>query len=203
MWWISYRGEGKTGVDNIGVFEDDGTPREGTSVAARSVHPMHTRCTSPAVSRWWATISTSPTPGARTATSCATAARRHVPLRRASWWPRKHVSAMVHPFDVELGRRRPALRLVPGHQHGRRHSAEDAQAGACRAAPAQDVSRRQLPARNARRLEPGELPEVGEIAHASDVPCATGSQGRARRARQAAPFGAWDHRASQASVRRR
>ena len=27
MWWISYRGEGKTGVDNIGVFEDDGTPR--------------------------------------------------------------------------------------------------------------------------------------------------------------------------------
>ena len=28
MWWISYRGEGKAGVDNIGVFEDDGTPRD-------------------------------------------------------------------------------------------------------------------------------------------------------------------------------
>ena len=28
MWWISYRGEGKSGVENIGVFEDDGTPRK-------------------------------------------------------------------------------------------------------------------------------------------------------------------------------
>ena len=28
MWWISYRGEGKAGVENIGVFEDDGTPRK-------------------------------------------------------------------------------------------------------------------------------------------------------------------------------
>ncbi len=26
MYWISYRGEGRTGIDNIGVFEDDGTP---------------------------------------------------------------------------------------------------------------------------------------------------------------------------------
>jgi hypothetical protein len=28
VWWISYRGEGKTGVENISVFEDDGTPRK-------------------------------------------------------------------------------------------------------------------------------------------------------------------------------
>jgi hypothetical protein len=28
VWWISSRGEGKLGVDNIGIFEDDGTPRK-------------------------------------------------------------------------------------------------------------------------------------------------------------------------------
>jgi DNA-binding beta-propeller fold protein YncE len=27
VWWISYRGEGRSGLDNIGVFEDDGRPR--------------------------------------------------------------------------------------------------------------------------------------------------------------------------------
>ena len=32
MWWISYRGESKHGVDNIGVFEDDGSPRK--------IHPL-------------------------------------------------------------------------------------------------------------------------------------------------------------------
>src|SRR5471032_234314 len=26
MWWISYRGEGKAGIDNIGVFDDGGLP---------------------------------------------------------------------------------------------------------------------------------------------------------------------------------
>lgn len=28
MWWISYRGEGNEGLENIGVFNDDGTPRQ-------------------------------------------------------------------------------------------------------------------------------------------------------------------------------
>ena len=28
MWWISYRGESRHGVDNIGVFEDDGSQRK-------------------------------------------------------------------------------------------------------------------------------------------------------------------------------
>ncbi len=27
MWWVSYRGEGHHGLENIGVFNDDGTPR--------------------------------------------------------------------------------------------------------------------------------------------------------------------------------
>ena len=28
MWWVSYRGEGRHGLENIGVFDDDGKPRE-------------------------------------------------------------------------------------------------------------------------------------------------------------------------------
>jgi hypothetical protein len=28
VWWISYRGEGNEGLENIGVFNDDGTPRQ-------------------------------------------------------------------------------------------------------------------------------------------------------------------------------
>jgi len=28
VWWVSYRGEGRHGLENIGVFDDDGKPRE-------------------------------------------------------------------------------------------------------------------------------------------------------------------------------
>jgi hypothetical protein len=28
VWWISYRGESGYGINNIGVFEDDGSPRK-------------------------------------------------------------------------------------------------------------------------------------------------------------------------------
>ena len=44
MWWISYRGEGKTGVENIGVFEDDGTPRKEHPLLldpSPKAHPLH------------------------------------------------------------------------------------------------------------------------------------------------------------------
>jgi hypothetical protein len=52
VWWISYRGESGHGVDNIGVFEDDGSPRK--------VHPLlldpspaaHPRCILRAASHW-------------------------------------------------------------------------------------------------------------------------------------------------------
>ena len=64
---------------------------------------MRTRCTLPAASRLSATISTSPTHGARTAMSSAIAAVATLSALPALWWPPKHVSAMVHPFDVELG----------------------------------------------------------------------------------------------------
>ncbi len=102
MWWISYRGEGKTGVDNIGVFEDDGTPRK--------KHPLLL----------------DPSPGAATLHIARGFAQVGDDLYIANAWRKdshvtryhrsgdtfrfaevvmtsKHVSAMVHPFDVEFG----------------------------------------------------------------------------------------------------
>ena len=155
MWWISYRGEGKAGVENIGVFEDDGTSTQEASAAPRPVARCAPACTLPAASRWSATISTSPTPGARTAMSPATAATA----------TRFRFADVVVTTQARFGdgpplrrgarRRRPPLRLVPGHQHRPCHPAEDAQARAGGAAPPQELPRRKLPSRHARRLQPG------------------------------------------------
>jgi hypothetical protein len=44
VWWVSYRGEGKSGVQNIGVFEDDGSPRKEHPLLldpAPDAHPLH------------------------------------------------------------------------------------------------------------------------------------------------------------------
>ena len=102
MWWISYRGEGKTGVENIGVFEDDGTPRK--------VHPLLL----------------DPAPDAQPLKIARGFALVGDDLYIANAWHKdshvsryhrngdtfhfggivvatKDVSAMVHPFDVELG----------------------------------------------------------------------------------------------------
>jgi hypothetical protein len=102
MWWISYRGEGKTGVDNIGVFEDDGTPRREHPLLldpSPKAHPLH-------IARGFALVGDD--------LYIANAWRRDSHVARY----RRHgdtfhfagilvatndVSAMVHPFDVELG----------------------------------------------------------------------------------------------------
>jgi len=44
VWWISYRGESGHGVDNIGVFEDDGSPRTMHPLLldpSPAAHPLH------------------------------------------------------------------------------------------------------------------------------------------------------------------
>ena len=44
MWWISYRGESGHGVDNIGVFEDDGSRRTKHPLLldpSPAAHPLH------------------------------------------------------------------------------------------------------------------------------------------------------------------
>jgi hypothetical protein len=102
VWWISYRGEGKTGVENIGVFEDDGTPRK--------KHPLLL----------------DPSPNAQPLHIIRGFAQVGDDLYIINAWRRdshvdryhrdgdtfrfaevvvtsKHVSAMIHPFDLELG----------------------------------------------------------------------------------------------------
>jgi DNA-binding beta-propeller fold protein YncE len=102
VWWISYRGEGKTGVDNIGVFEDDGTPRKEHPLlldSSRGAKPLH-------IARGFAQVGDD--------LYIANAWRRDSHVARyhrngATYRfadvvvTSKHVSAMVHPFDVELG----------------------------------------------------------------------------------------------------
>jgi hypothetical protein len=44
VWWISYRGESGHGVDYIGVFEDDGSPRKMHPLLldpSPAAHPLH------------------------------------------------------------------------------------------------------------------------------------------------------------------
>ena len=102
MWWISYRGEGKTGVDNIGVFEDDGTPRKKHPLLldpSTDAHALH-------IARGFALV------GDDLYIANAWRKDSHVARyrRRGNTFhfadvvvATKHVSAMVHPFDVELG----------------------------------------------------------------------------------------------------
>jgi hypothetical protein len=102
VWWISYRGEGKAGVENIGVFEDDGTPRKEHPLLldpSPDARPLH-------IARGFAQI------GDDLYIASAWRKDSHVArYRRCGSTYRfvdvvvssKHVSAMVHPFDVELG----------------------------------------------------------------------------------------------------
>jgi len=102
VWWISYRGEGKTGVENIGVFEDDGTPRKQHPLLldpSPDAHPLH-------IARGFALVGDD--------LYIANAWRKDSHIARYRRLgdtfhyadivvATKNVSAMVHPFDVELG----------------------------------------------------------------------------------------------------
>jgi len=102
VWWISYRGEGKAGVENIGVFEDDGTPRKEHPLLldpSPDAHPLH-------IARGFALV------GDDLYIANAWRKDSHIARyrRRGDMFhyadvvvSTRHVSAMVHPFDVELG----------------------------------------------------------------------------------------------------
>ena len=102
MWWISYRGEGKAGVDNIGVFEDDGTPRKQHPLLldpSPKAHPLH-------IARAFALVGDDLyIANAWRKDSHITRYRRHGDTFRFAEVvvTCKHVSAMVHPFDVDFG----------------------------------------------------------------------------------------------------
>ncbi len=102
MWWISYRGEGRHGLENIGVFEDDGRPRQSHPLLldpSPKAHPLH-------IARGFALVGDD--------LYIANAWRRdsHIARyhRRGDTFDfaevvvtTRQISAMVHPFDVEFG----------------------------------------------------------------------------------------------------
>ncbi len=102
MWWISYRGEGRAGVDNIGVFEDDGMPRKQHPLLldpSPKAHPLH-------IARAFALVGDDLyIANAWRRDSHITRYRRHGDTFRFAEVvvTCKHVSAMVHPFDVDFG----------------------------------------------------------------------------------------------------
>ena len=104
MWWISYRGESGHGVDNIGVFEDDGSPRKMHPLLldpSPAAQPLH-------IARGFALVGERPCyiANARGAKDSHIALyQRHGDTFRFKevLVRTEQVAAMVHPFDVELG----------------------------------------------------------------------------------------------------
>jgi hypothetical protein len=102
LWWISYRGESGHGVDNIGVFEDGGTPRATHPLLldpSPAAHPLH-------IARGFVLV------GDDLYIANAWRKDSHIALyhRHGDTFRFKEVlakteqvAAMVHPFDVELG----------------------------------------------------------------------------------------------------
>jgi hypothetical protein len=102
MWWISYRGEGRHGLDNIGVFNDDGSVRRDHPLLldpSPKAHPLH-------IPRGFALV------GDDLYVASAWRHDSHVARyrRRGNSYhfadnlvTTKQVAAMVHPFDVDLG----------------------------------------------------------------------------------------------------
>lgn len=102
MWWISYRGEGSHGLENIGVFHDDGKPRE--------KHPLLLDDSPDAaplkIARGFALV------GDDLYIANAWRKDSHIAHYRRNGdtfhfvnvlAETKDIAAMVHPFDVELG----------------------------------------------------------------------------------------------------
>jgi hypothetical protein len=102
VWWISYQGESGRGVDNIGVFEDDGAPRKIHPLLldpSPAAQPLH-------IARGFALV------GDDLYIANAWRKDSHIALyqRHGDTFRFKEVlakteqvAAMVHPFDVELG----------------------------------------------------------------------------------------------------
>ena len=102
MWWISYRGEGRSGVENIGVFEDDGTPRK-THPLLLDPSPMANPLN---IARGFALVGDDLyIANAWRKDSHIARYRRHGDTFHFAEVvvTTQHVPAMVHPFDLEFG----------------------------------------------------------------------------------------------------
>ena len=201
MWWISYRGEGRSGIDNIGVFEDDGTPRRDHPLLldpSPKAHPLH-------IPRGFALVGDDLyIANAWRKDSHIARYRRHNDTFHFAGVlaTTKQVSAMVHPFDVELG------------DDGRLYvSCQDTNTVVAilpktsRPAPVAAHLRQEFPDGNflpghARRVRAGP-PARRRRPRAPGRAVTAGPRGRARRPWQAAPLGPRDHREPRTSLRRR
>lgn len=102
MWWISYRGESGHGVDNIGVFEDDGSTRKMHPLLldpSPAAQPLH-------IARGFALVGDDLyIANAWRKDSQIARYHRHDDtfLFKEVLAKTEQVAAMVHPFDVELG----------------------------------------------------------------------------------------------------
>jgi hypothetical protein len=102
VWWISYRGECGHGVDNIGVFEDDGSQRKKHPLlldASPAAQPLH-------IARGFALVGDDLyIANAWRKDSHIARYQRHGDTFRFKevLVKTEQVAAMVHPFDVELG----------------------------------------------------------------------------------------------------
>jgi len=102
VWWISYRGESRHGVDNIGVFEDDGSPCKMHPLLldpSPAAHPLH-------IARGFAWVGDDLyIASAWRKDSHIARYHRHGDTFRFQevLVKTEQVAAMVHPFDVELG----------------------------------------------------------------------------------------------------
>ncbi|MBB5315806.1 NHL repeat-containing protein [Tunturibacter empetritectus] len=101
MWWISYRGESKHGVNNIDVFEDDGSPRKihPLLLDPYAAEPLH-------IARGFALVGDDLyIANAWRKDSHIARYHRHGDSFRFEEVLAKteQVAAMVHPFDVDLG----------------------------------------------------------------------------------------------------
>jgi len=102
VWWVSYRGEGRHGLENIGVFDDDGKPRE--------KHPLLLDESPDAaplkIARGFVLVGDDLyIANAWRKDSHIAHYRRHGDTFHFSnvLAETKDLAAMVHPFDVELG----------------------------------------------------------------------------------------------------
>jgi hypothetical protein len=118
VWLISYRGEGRHGLDNIGVFEDDGTPRKKHPLLldpSPKAHPLH-------IARGFALVGDDLyLANAWRKDSHVARYRRHNDTFRYAdnLVTTQQVAAMVH-LRRRTRRRWAALHLVPGFEHGSR-----------------------------------------------------------------------------------
>ena len=165
MWWISYRGESGHGVDNIGVFEDDGSPRKIHPLLldpSPAAHPLH-------IARGFALVGDDLyIANAWRKDSHIARYHRHGDTFRFKEVLAKteQIAAMVHPFDVELGDDGRIYVSCQDTNTVVALRAEDPQTGTGGRAPPQALPQREIssPARSSRPAR-GAFPSTGTARH--------------------------------------